>query len=472
MMADEMREQEKRVRVRELQQIEPVADPAAAEKADRILASSTKSNSQLEVLGAEFATDPDLKVSPAFNYRRKLILAEVLRLMADSLDPAQKENLSLAKMRNYKKKLDEVVGLGVGQMLDRLRARETLAHQLILWKANSAKAKERALPKNQTSVMIAPNKLGKKSFQKVVDHELKSTNLHIGKGEYRSFMFLPLSKLKGGTMAMLPYMHMAARYHMLIVGSLPVNNSLDSTGDVFKKWKFSINDVDADDYEVLSHATVVLNSLIVRDAHKKYFEREPLTVGLETAFAAQMTKYFQRKKVGHWYIPVQHPKIKAKDMRTVNVVDKLDSWRNAVSNQFNFAYTTTESQDPNEPGVRIYGGTTMFPEGAVDIAKMGSQAVPLVQAQARAVKNRIFDQLQSELEKQIGGQLDEDEVRKKVRDYLDGMFLQKQIYGFEVLDVSKSDTGVFRIKVQIRWSPTAEEFVIDATGKSEEAATE
>jgi hypothetical protein len=143
-----------------------------------------------------------------------------------------------------------------------------------------------------------------------------------------------------------------------------------------------------------------------------------------------------------------------------------------VSNQFNFAYTTTESQDPNEPGVRIYGGTTVFPEAAVDIESLGSQAVPLIQAQARAVKNRIFDQLQSELEKQIGGQLDEDEVRKKVRNYLDNMYRKKQIHGFKVLEVSKSETGVFRIKVQIRWSPTAEEFIIDATGRSEEEGAE
>jgi hypothetical protein len=195
-------------------------------------------------------------------------------------------------------------------------------------------------------------------------------------------------------------------------------------------------------------------------------------VGLEHAFAAQMTKYFQRKKVGHWYIPVIHPKIKAKEMRTVNVVDKLDSWRKSVENQFNFAYTTTLDQDPQEPGVRIYGATTVFPEAAVDIEKLGSQAVPLIQAQARAVKNRIYDQLQSILEKLIGGQYNEDEVHEKVRSYLDDMHLKKQIYGFNILEVSKSETGIFRIKVEIRWSAAAEQFIIDATGKSEEVSKE
>jgi hypothetical protein len=324
------------------------------------------------------------------------------------------------------------------------------------------------LPKNQTSAVIGPNMLARRSFQKVVDHELKSTNLHIAKGEYRSFMFLPFTAVKGESKGLLPYMNMAARYHMLVVGSLPIDDTLDASGDVFKRWKFSINDVPEEDFETLSHATILLNNLVVRGAHRQYYEREPLTAGLEFAFAAQMTKYFQRKKVGHWYIPVIHPKIKAKDMRTVNAVDKLDSWRKAVENQFNFAYTTTEDQDSLEPGIRIYGATTVFPEAAVDIEALGSQAVPLIQAQARAVKNRIYDQLQSILEKLIGGQYEEDEVKKKVRDYLDNMYLKKQIHGFEVLEVSKSDTGTFRIKVEIRWSAAAEEFIIDATGRSEE----
>jgi hypothetical protein len=114
----------------------------------------------------------------------------------------------------------------------------------------------------------------------------------------------------------------------------------------------------------------------------------------------------------------------------------------------------------------------VFPEAGVDIEKLGSQAVPLIQAQARAVKNRIFDQLQSILEKLIGGQYNEDEVRKKVRSYLDSMYIKKQIYGFEILEVSKSETGIFRIKVEIRWSAAAEQFIIDATGKSEEATEE
>jgi hypothetical protein len=459
---------DKEARPAAVMEAEPMVDPALAERADRILTSSTKANAELDVVGAEFATDPDLRNSPAFNFKRKLILAEVLRLLADSLDAEQKDNLKLANLRKGQEALKQAVALGIGQMLMRIRPREVLANQIILWKANSQHAKARMLPKNQTSALIGPNMLARRSFQKVVDHELKSTNLHIAKGEYRSFMFVPFTAVKGESKGLLPYMNMAARYHMLVVGSLPINDTLDASGDVFRRWKFSINDVPEEDFETLSHATILLNNLIVRDAHSRYYEREPLAAGLEFAFAAQMTKYFQRKKVGQWYIPVIHPKIKAKDMRTVNEVDKLDSWRKAVENQFNFAYTTTEDQDHLEPGVRIYGATTVFPEAAVDIEALGSQAVPLIQAQARAVKNRIYDQLQSILEKLIGGQYEEDEVKKKVRDYLDNMYLKKQIHGFEVLEVSKSDTGTFRIKVEIRWSAAAEQFIIDATGRSEE----
>jgi hypothetical protein len=282
-------------------------------------------------------------------------------------------------------------------------------------------------------------------------------------------MFLPLNRLTGGTMALLPYMHMAERYHMLVVGGLPLANNHDATNEIFRQWTFNINDVDADDYELLSHATIVLNDLMIREPYREYHETEPLTVTLNYAFAAQMTKYFQRKKVGQWYIPVLHPRIKAKDMRTVNTVDRLEEWRKCVENQFNVAYTTTESMDAYEPGVRIYGGTTVFPEGAVDIESLGTQAVPLIQAQGRAVKNRIFFKLQRELEKLIGGQYDEDEVKKKVYRYLNGMYLKRQIYGFEILDVSKSDAGVFRIKVEIRWSPSAEEFIVDATGRTDES---
>jgi hypothetical protein len=465
-MADEKREQEARRRPAVVRQAEPVTDRALAEKADAILKSCTKANSELDVVGSEFATDGDLKISSSFNFRRKLILAEVLRLMADSLD--QKDEAKLENLRKVRPALKEAVALGVGQMLQRLRPREVLANQMMLWKANSTHAKARALPKNQTSIVIGPNLMAKKAFQKVVDHELKSTNLHIAKGEYRSFMFIPLPQVKGESKGLLPYMQMAEAYHMLVVGSLPIGDSLDASGEIFKRWKFSINDVPGEDFERLSHATVVLNNLIVRDAYKDYNEREPLTVGLEYAFAAQMSKYFQRRKDGHWYIPVIHPKIKAKDMRTVNTTDRLDSWHKAVENQFNFAYTTSEDQDQMEPGVRIYGATTVFPEKAVDIEKLGSQAVPLIQAQGRAVKNRIFDHLQSILEKLIGGQYEEEDVRKRVRSYLNDMALKKQIYGSEVLEVTKSPTGVFRIKVEIRWSPMAEEFIIDAAGRSEE----
>jgi len=447
-------------------------DAGATVNADRVLYECIKANAELDLVSVRFAVDPELRETGCLNHKRKLVLAEVLRLVARSLDPSLDQQQTLGNLRQTRKKLDEAVRIGVGQMLERLRPREKLAHRLILWKANSNRAKDRALPAHQTSLIIGPNRLTSRAFQKLIEHEIKATNLAIGKGEYRSFMFLPLDELCGETVALLPYMRIAEKYHLLIVGSLPIANSLDAKMDAFRRWRFSITDVDADSYETLSHASIVLNHLIVREPFRNYFEAEPLTVGLEYAYAAQMTRYFQRKKLGQWYLPIVHPRIKARDMRTVNVVDRLDGWRESVEHQFNYAYTTTESQDNLEPGVRIYGGSTVFPEDAIDKESLGTQAVPLIQAQARAVKNRIYDQLQSELEKLIDGQYDEVEVRKKVRRYLDGMFLQKQIHGYEIFQVSKSETGVFHIKVEIRWSAGAEEFIIDATARPEKPDTQ
>ena len=443
----------------------PQIEDTARAQVDRMLNDCIRANSELDLVSFRFAIDDDLRSSDMFNLRRRLVLAEVLRLVAESVDPSDDQRPSLAGMRHARQKLSEALNIGIGQMLERLRPREELAHQVILWKANSNCATESALPAKQTSVIIGPNRLSSRAFQKVVERELRLTNLHIGLGEYRSFLFLPLTALRGESMGLLPYMRIAQKYNLLVVGSLPLSNSLDSAPETVKRWRFSIADVDADDSDVLSHATVVLNHLVIRDPYAQYFETQPLTVGLSYAFAAAMTRYFQRKKIGHWYIPVAHPRIKARDMRTVNVVDRLDDWHSCVKNGFNFAYTTTESQDGLEPGVRIEGGATVFPEAALDKEKMGSEAVPLIQAQARAVKNRICQQLRAELEKLIGGQFDEEEVRQRVRRYLNGLFLQKQIYGFHIHPVEKSATGTFCITIDIRWSATADEFVIKFSGR-------
>lgn len=436
-------------------------DPNSAERLDQILCNSTKVNGELDVVGAEFAIDPDLKNSPAFTFKRKLVLAEVLRLVADTLDTSQRSRLSLSSLRAEQHTLDTAINLGLTQVLRRARLREILTHQIILWKHNSNHSGKSSLPKNHTSLVIGPNRLSSPSFQKVIDEELKSSNMHIADGEYRSFLFLPLKRIKGGTMALLPYMRMAEKYHMLLMGGLPLSDSRDATEEIFKQWTFRINDVGEDDFEMLSHAAIVLNNLVVRHPYPEYHEQEPLTVGLEYAFAAQMTKYFQRKKVGHWEIPIVHPNIKAKYMRTVNEVNRLEHWHQCINNQMNIAYCTTASQDENEPGVRIYGSTTVFPEKAVDLEKLGTQAVPLIQAQGRAIKNRIFFKLRSILEKMTGGDYEEDEIKARIRRYLDGMFLKRQIHGFRNLTVKKNDTGTCHVMVEIRWSPLTEEFIID-----------
>jgi hypothetical protein len=262
-------------------------------------------------------------------------------------------------------------------------------------------------------------------------------------------------------------MRMAGDYHSHIVGALPVKNSKDSMDQIAKGWKFSINSVGEDEQDVLSNASIVTNELVVRDAHEDYHEKEPLKIGLNYSFAAQMTKYFQREKRGHWFNPVIHPKIKPSNMSTVNTVDRMDSWRKAVGNQLNFAYTTTASQDATDAGVRVYGASTTFPEDAVDIDEFGNQAVPLVQSQARVTKNRIYYFLITELERYVGGQEPPKVIRDKVGKYLEDMKSKKQIRGWKVVQCDKSETGKYKVKVAVKWSAAAEEFEIDAESREE-----
>ncbi len=465
-MDPQNQEQKERKSIAEMQQVE-VLDQDSAAKADQILNSKTKQNTDLNVLNAKWATNPDLKVSPNFNYRKKLILAEVFKLVADSLDPAKKENLELAKLTKMKKQLKSAINNGVGQMYQRLRPMEILANQMILWRANGTDPKSSTLPQGQTSLIVGPNLLIKPAFQKVVDNEMKATNLHIARGEYRTFMFLPFDKIEGESMSLFPYMRMAGDYHAHIVGALPLENTKDSMGKLVKSWKFSINSVGEDEQDVLSNASIVSNELVVRDARKEFHEKEPLRVGLNYAFAAQMTKYFQREKRGHWFIPVIHPKIKPANMETVNKVDRMDGWRKAVGNQLNFAYTTNTKQDAMDAGVRVYGGSTTFPEDAVDIDAFGNQAVPLIQSQARVTKNRIYYFLITELERYVGGQEQPKVIREKVGKYLEDMKSKKQIRGWKIVACDKSETGKYKVKVAVKWSAAAEEFEIDAESREE-----
>ncbi|GEM_PF-3102534 len=465
-MTPEMNESGRRP-IEQLQKIEPVEAEAAA-KADEILNAKTKQNTELDILNAKWATNKDLRASPNFTLRKKLIMAEVLNLVADSLDPEKQQNVELTKLREAQKTLASAINLGVGQMLQRLRPREILANQLIMWKMNSVHAGAPALPKGQTSVLLCPNYMIKPAFQKALDHELKATNFTIGRGEYRSFMFLPFDKIEGESMSLIPYMRLADRYHMHVVGSLPLQNTKDSFGKISKEWKVEVNSVSDEEQELLSHASIVANDLVVRDAYKDYHESEPLTIGLNTAFAAQMTRYFQREKKGMWFNPIIHPKIKPSEMQTVNTVDRLDTWRKAVENQFNYAFTTTPDQDQQEPGVRIYGGATTFPENAVDVESLGNQAVPLLQSQARVTKNRIYFFLVTQLERYVGGQEDPTVIKKVIERYLQDMMDKKQIMGWKLPTCEKDELGRYKIRVVVNWSATAESFEIDAESRAEE----
>ncbi len=454
--------------IAELMQIRPV-EAADAAQADKILNARTKQNGDLSIVGAKWATNPDLMRSAGFDYRKKLILAEVLKLVADSLDPQQRGNLDQDKLIKTRKQLKSAVSTGVGQMLQRLRPMEVLANQVMLWKANSADPKSPNLPKNQTSLLIGPNLLIKQNFQKVVQHEIKQTNHRISRGLYRSFMFLPLEKLEGETMSLVPYLRMAGDYHFHIMGGLPISNSLDEMGRVKESWKFTLNSVNDQEQDILSNATIVVNELVLRQPYSDFFEATPVTCPLNYSFGSAMTRYFQRKKDGHWYIPVLHPKQKPSDLKTVNMVDVLDSWRDAVNNQFNFAYTVSKPEDEAEAGVRVYGATTTFPSNEVDLEELGNQAVPKIQSQARITRNRIYFYLITQLERFIGGDIPEPEVRRTIGKYLEGMKSQKQIAGWDILECAKDPTGKYKVRLSIKWSATARAFEIDAESRSPEA---
>lgn len=430
------------------------ADQRAA--ADKHLDRAIPQNPALGLPGLQYAVDRSLRTDASA--RQKLVLAQYLSLVAAKLDGRAKD---LAALKEVHLKATQASKMAVGQMLSRLRSRERLCHQIMLWRANLPGSPS-TLAKRHTAVLIGPNVLSDKMFQKVVNRLLHQTNATITRGEYRSFLFLPFDSMKGEAMTLVPYLRMAHRHHVHVLGALPVSNSVDSLDALRARWQMSRSLVGNEELEVLSHSSIVANHLEVRPARKDYFEVTPLTAGLEYAYAAQMAKYFQRKRDGHWYVPVQHPHLKPQMMRTVNSVNVLPEWKKAVAGNMNFAYTVTPDQDPN-PGIRIYGATTVFPREGLDLSSLGSQSVPYTQSQARATKNRINFYLLTMLERLVGGQYDKAEVQARVNAYLAELQTKQQILGFDTPDVDPDGAGNYHIKTRIDWSPQAESFEIDTS---------
>ncbi|MBN2292504.1 MAG: hypothetical protein JXM70_08775 [Pirellulales bacterium] len=459
-------DQERSPHRRPLQQ--PLPPPALDDKqqasADQILAAKTKANRDLLVEEIKFATNPRLRSSTGFDRRKKLVMAEVLKLIADSLDPQQRENLQspdkLARSRNSLKAAKQV---GVGQMLKRLKPLEQLANQLIIWKANSSDPKSLTFRKNQVTLFVGPNHLIDPAYQKLVKEEMKQTNMKISRGLYRSFMFMPLDKLEGQTISLIPYLRMAGDLHFHILGGIGIENRKDELGRIIQSWKFRLNDVDAEEQDILANASFVINELEVRDPYTEYHESGPLTCGTHYAFGAQMTKYFQKKRDGQWYIPVLHAKRKMAEIATVNRVDTREDYHTALNNRFNYAYYVSRDEESAEAGTRIFGNTTVYPVDEVDTEEVGNQIIPRIQSQARVTRNRIYFYLITQLERWIGGQVESDEVQKTIRRYLDDLQGKNQIKGFKILQCKPDSTGAnFQIKLSIRWSSAAESFEIDA----------
>ncbi len=450
----------------------PTPVPAEVAKiADPILEAKTKTNRELLVEKVAFAIDPKLRSDAGFTVPKKLVLAEVLNLIADSLDPEKQAQLrDEKKLLRSRKAVQRAMQLGVVQTLKKLRPLETLANQLILWKSNSSNPEfsddpaEPDFRESQVSIIIGPNSMIDETFRKIVRLELKRTNKKIARGLYRSFMLIPLDRLKGGSMSLIPYLRMAKDLHFHIVGNLGVADNLDDLNRILESWKFSLNDVSKKEQDILSNVSVVLNDLKVRPAHYEIGETEPLTCGAHYAFGAQMTKYFHRKKDGHWYIPILQEGKSTADIETVNQVSVLDDWQRSVANHFNYNYYVSTKEDSKDAGCRIYGGTTMFPVTPEMAEQMGNQIIPKTQSQARVTRNRIYFYLATQLERWIGGQIEARDVKKEINRYLNDLQAKGQIYGFEIVTCEPDSTGAnFKVTINIHWLATAESFEIDTS---------
>ena len=186
--------------------------------------------------------------------------------------------------------------------------------------------------------------------------------------------------------------------------------------------------------------------------------------------AAQMTRYYNREKPGNWYIPIVHPDVLGDKLTTVNLIDNVKGWDEYNENQFNMAYTADKDEESNVPGVRIKGATTIFPKKAFKIKDAGTEAVPLIDSQARYTRNRIYFYLVTECYREEGGQITEKEMRQKIQNYLNDLKDKKQIEGGKVVQCEKDPIGNFKIKVAVTWNAAAKDFEIEFDQAAEEDA--
>jgi hypothetical protein len=108
--------------------------------------------------------------------------------------------------------------------------------------------------------------------------------------------------------------------------------------------------VSSAEQDVLANATIVANDVVLRQAWPEYGEDKPLVCGLQFAFAAQMAKYFQHEKEGHWYIPLLHPDKESADLQTVNrIANRIKDLHRAVTEgRVNLAYTVSKPEATRE----------------------------------------------------------------------------------------------------------------------------
>jgi len=462
-MADEMKRdhQEKPARKEKVQ-----LSPEQLSKADDTLKTHIQSDAGRNIKGVLNAIKEERREN--LSIEEKLNLAQVLKLVADSLDPEKSSNVEWSQLELREERLQKSLNNGIGQMLKRLRPMEQALNQLMLWKENSLYAGDKPMPKKKATVLFTPGNLSNPTLRKIVNLELAQTNQKIGRGKYRSFLFLPVEHLEDPA-DFVNYLRIAQKHYIHILSNLHVDDTLDSKYKLFGKWKYPINSInDTESQEILSNASFIANHLKVRENYSEYHESVPLSVGLEYAMAAQMTRYYDRAKPGNWYVPVVHPNILGNKLKTVNVIETVDNLDECNENQINFAYTTDKAEEADLAGVRIKGATTIFPKNAVNIKDAGTHAVPLIDSQARYTKNRIYFYLVTECYREESGQITKQEMRQKIQNYLNEMQSKKQIEGGSVVACEKDDLGNFSIKVGITWNAAAKDFEIDFNQAAEE----
>jgi len=158
----------------------PLTDTDSEATADRTLCDCIKANAELDLVSFRFAVDADLRSSDTFHYRRKLVLAEVLLLLPNqSTRPVSDVRAYPVCDTPSRSSPKRCIWASARCWNDCGPRRDGSSDHSLESQLQSYPGQ--TLPPQQTSLIIGPNRLSTRPFQKVVRHELRATNLHIAR---------------------------------------------------------------------------------------------------------------------------------------------------------------------------------------------------------------------------------------------------------------------------------------------------